>query len=134
MQDFAGVASGSFSAPDHEYPSYLELRLTATDSSALTGVASVNLDPRTVPLGFETNPAGLSLSVNLDADPRALLAHGDRGREQFRLGAGDPDPGRPNLHVPFLVRRGSGRSPDRRACQPRELSGPNTSPPTGSSP
>ena len=69
VQDFAGVASGSFSAPDHEYPSYLELRLTATDSSALTGVASVNLDPRTVPLGFETNPAGLSLSVNLDADP-----------------------------------------------------------------
>jgi hypothetical protein len=24
------VAGGSFTAPDHEYPSYLELRLTAT--------------------------------------------------------------------------------------------------------
>ena len=32
VQDFPGVASGSFVAPDHEYPSYLELRLTATDS------------------------------------------------------------------------------------------------------
>ena len=31
-----GVAGGSFIAPDHEYPSYLELRLTATDSSGLT--------------------------------------------------------------------------------------------------
>jgi glucose/arabinose dehydrogenase len=67
VQDFAGVASGSFSAPDHEYPSYLELRLTATDSSGLTGVASVNLDPRTVTLGFETNPAGLQLSTNLSS-------------------------------------------------------------------
>ena len=28
--------SGSFAAPDHEYPSYLELRLTATDSGGLT--------------------------------------------------------------------------------------------------
>ena len=34
--DFAGVAAGSFTAPDHEYPSYLELRLTATDSGGLT--------------------------------------------------------------------------------------------------
>ena len=36
LQTFAGVASGSFTAPDHEYPSYLELRLTATDSGGLT--------------------------------------------------------------------------------------------------
>ena len=28
LQDFVGVASGSFVAPDHEYPSHLELRLT----------------------------------------------------------------------------------------------------------
>jgi hypothetical protein len=26
------VAGGSFTAPDHEYQPYLELRLTATDS------------------------------------------------------------------------------------------------------
>jgi PKD repeat protein len=29
VQTFSGVASGSFTAPDHEYPSYLDLRLTA---------------------------------------------------------------------------------------------------------
>ena len=34
--DLRRVASGSFTAPDHEYPSYLELRLTATDSGGLT--------------------------------------------------------------------------------------------------
>lgn len=32
VRDFAGVAQGSFVAPDHEYPAYLELRLVATDS------------------------------------------------------------------------------------------------------
>ena len=30
-ETFDGVASGSFVAPDHEYPSYLRLSLTATD-------------------------------------------------------------------------------------------------------
>jgi hypothetical protein len=34
IQSWNGVASGSFNAPDHEYPSHLELRLTATDGSS----------------------------------------------------------------------------------------------------
>ncbi|HEX2738942.1 MAG TPA: PQQ-dependent sugar dehydrogenase [Rubrobacter sp.] len=63
VQDFAGVASGSFVAPDHEYPSYLELRLTATDSGGLTDTKSVRLDPMTVELIFSTEPAGLQLTV-----------------------------------------------------------------------
>jgi hypothetical protein len=57
------VASGSFVAPDHEYPSYLELRLTATDSGGLTDTTSVRLDPKTVELSFESDPAGLRLTV-----------------------------------------------------------------------
>ena len=57
-----GVASGSFAAPDHDYPSYLELVLTATDSSAPQDQhVSVRLDPRTVDLTFRTVPVGLSL-------------------------------------------------------------------------
>jgi hypothetical protein len=58
------VASGSFTAPDHEYPSYLELRLTATDSGGLTDIESIRLDPRTVVLTFQTSPGGLRLAVN----------------------------------------------------------------------
>jgi glucose/arabinose dehydrogenase len=64
VQSFSGVASGSFTAPDHEYPSHLELRLTATDSGGLTNTASVRLDPRTVALTFQTNPGGLRVAVN----------------------------------------------------------------------
>jgi uncharacterized repeat protein (TIGR01451 family) len=69
IQDFPGVASGSFAAPDHEYPSYLELRLTATDSGGLSATTSVDLLPKTVALTFETDPAGLSLSVDLGFGP-----------------------------------------------------------------
>ena len=63
VQDFAGVAQGSFTGPDHEYPSYLELRLTATDSGGLTDTHSIRLDPKTVELNFETQPSGLNLTV-----------------------------------------------------------------------
>jgi hypothetical protein len=64
LQTWAGVASGSFSAPDHAYPSYLELTLTATDSGGLTDTETVRLDPQTVNLTFQTNPGGLTLTFN----------------------------------------------------------------------
>jgi cysteine-rich repeat protein len=64
LQSFVGVASGSFNAPDHEYPSYLELQLTATDSKGLSSTTSVLLYPNTVTLSFGSSPvSGLSLSV-----------------------------------------------------------------------
>jgi hypothetical protein len=62
IQTFTGVASGSFTAPDHAYPCWLEIQLTATDSGGLTSTASVRLDPKTVVLAFKTNPAGLKLT------------------------------------------------------------------------
>jgi uncharacterized repeat protein (TIGR01451 family) len=52
-----------FNAPDHEYPSYLELRLTATDGGGLTDTETLQLDPRTVALSFQSSPAGLQLVV-----------------------------------------------------------------------
>jgi glucose/arabinose dehydrogenase len=64
VQNFVGVSSGSFVAPDHEYPSYLELRLTATDSGGLISTVTRRLDPRTVVLTFQTNPGGIRLVVN----------------------------------------------------------------------
>jgi glucose/arabinose dehydrogenase len=69
MQSFNGVASGSFNAPDHEYPSFLELRLTVTDPTGETSSASVNILPQTTTLGFTTNVSGLELVVNGAAQP-----------------------------------------------------------------
>jgi PKD repeat protein len=56
--------SGSFTAPDHEYPSHLELQLRATDYGGLSATTSVQLNPRTVVLSFATNPGGMNLTVN----------------------------------------------------------------------
>lgn len=58
------MGQGSFPAPDHEYPAYLELRLTARDSAGLTDTRSIRLDPRTVPLSFRSSPSGLRLAVD----------------------------------------------------------------------
>ena len=63
VQNYTGVAGGSFTAPDHEYPSYLTLELTATDSGGLTATTTRRLDPRTVVLTFQTNPGGLQIVV-----------------------------------------------------------------------
>ncbi|WP_409490036.1 PQQ-dependent sugar dehydrogenase [Amycolatopsis sp. cmx-11-12] len=63
VQDFPGVASGSFVAPDHDYPSYLQLTLTATDSSGRTGTKTVDLQPKTVSLDFTSSPNQAMLTV-----------------------------------------------------------------------
>jgi len=71
IQTFGGVASGLFSAPDHEYPCWLELQLTATDSGGLTSTTSVRLDPKTVVLTFRTTPGGLVLTdLGVNEAPR----------------------------------------------------------------
>jgi glucose/arabinose dehydrogenase len=64
LQTYTGAASGSFTAPDHEYPSYLELKLTATDSGGQTDTKTMRLDPKTVALTFQTSPSGLRLALN----------------------------------------------------------------------
>jgi cysteine-rich repeat protein len=63
VRDYPGVAEGAFTALDHDYPSYLELRLTATDSGGLTASTSTFLQPRTVALQFASVPPGLELAV-----------------------------------------------------------------------
>jgi glucose/arabinose dehydrogenase len=63
VQTLPNTASGSFVAPDHGYPSYLELRVTATDSGGLTDAQSLRLEPRTTQMNFRTKPTGLRLVV-----------------------------------------------------------------------
>jgi hypothetical protein len=64
LQTFPGVSTGSFASPDHDYPSSLELSLTATDSNGVTATKSVVLLPRTTTLTMQSQPSGLTLSFN----------------------------------------------------------------------
>jgi glucose/arabinose dehydrogenase/PKD repeat protein len=63
VQQWTGVTEASFVAPDHEYPSYLELVLTATDAGGLSTTTTRRIDPRTVDLTFTSNPPGLQVAV-----------------------------------------------------------------------
>lgn len=63
MQSWAGVAGGSFVAPDHEYPSYLELALTVKDPNGQAHTAVRRLDPKTVQVRVETNVPGLLVTA-----------------------------------------------------------------------
>jgi glucose/arabinose dehydrogenase len=63
LQTWTGAASGSVAAPDHDYPSYLELILTATDAQSLSASTSIYLYPKTATLHIASSPTGLSLTV-----------------------------------------------------------------------
>ncbi|GAB3848865.1 PQQ-dependent sugar dehydrogenase [Dactylosporangium cerinum] len=62
IQSQAG-ASGTFQAPDHDYPSYLTLTLTATNSRNLNSSTTISLYPATSVMTFGTSPSGLQLTV-----------------------------------------------------------------------
>jgi glucose/arabinose dehydrogenase len=65
LNTYPGVTGGSFTTPDHEYPSHIALKLTVTDLGGLTDTDVLHLDPRTVGLTLRTlSPAGLQLTLN----------------------------------------------------------------------
>ncbi len=67
LQSFSGTTTASFPAPDHEYPSHLEIRLTVTDAWGLKDTKSLMLNPQTVTLDFQTVPSGLQLVIGSDS-------------------------------------------------------------------
>jgi PKD repeat protein len=64
VEDYNGVASGSFLSPDHEDLAYIEIQLTVTDSGALQDTASVLIGPVTTTLSVDSNPPGLRLALD----------------------------------------------------------------------
>jgi glucose/arabinose dehydrogenase/PKD repeat protein len=78
MQDMTG-AQGSFTAPDHEYPSHLALTLTATDADGLSASRTVDLNPRTVDVTVHSEPEGLKVGFGGETQTtpftRAVIAN-----------------------------------------------------------
>ena len=68
VQDFVGLTAGTIIAPDHEYPSFLELIVTVTDSGGLQATAAIDILPRLVTLNFAASPPGLRLAVGGTAE------------------------------------------------------------------
>ena len=126
VQSFAGVASGSFAVPDHGYPVYLELQLTATDAGGLAATTSVRLDPRTVDLTFRSNPGGLKVTItSADSTLATPFTHTYvvNSRVHAHRPADDGCQGGPDLHVPVVVRRWSRRPHHHRSSDRDDLHG-----------
>jgi glucose/arabinose dehydrogenase len=70
-----GADSGSFTAPDHDYPAYLSVQLTVTDDGGLSGTEplsdteSVNIYPSTSQLTLRSTPPGIQLGLDGAVDP-----------------------------------------------------------------
>lgn len=69
LQVFPGVESGEILAPDHDYPSYLNFILTATDSRGLASERTVKIAAIPEPLQLHSEPAGISLVAGVKAEP-----------------------------------------------------------------
>jgi glucose/arabinose dehydrogenase len=64
ISEWEGTDTASFDAPDHEYPSHLVLKLTATDADGATSTVERELYPRTVKANARVNWAGLQLRLD----------------------------------------------------------------------
>jgi len=65
LQVFAGLKEGSFLAPEHDYPSFIEITLRVTDKRGLAASKTIQIDPRTVQLAMSTDPPGIPLTAGL---------------------------------------------------------------------
>ncbi len=92
IETFTG-GSGVFSAPDHDYPTFLELQLTATDSGGLSDTKSVFLYPNTTTLTFDSDPSSLKLSVGATSDAAPIARTVIVGSRRRRALALDRRPG-----------------------------------------
>jgi glucose/arabinose dehydrogenase len=63
LREIKGLSEGTFTAPDHEYPTRLELRLEAVDSRQVSSSVARELQPRTVDVRVETAPSGLGVRL-----------------------------------------------------------------------
>jgi uncharacterized protein (TIGR03382 family) len=61
IENFDGVASGSFVTAPDGFPAYYDIELTVTDSSGYTGKTTVRIDAIGTQLSLQTSPPGLTL-------------------------------------------------------------------------
>lgn len=61
LQTFSGIRRPEFIAPQHDYPSHIELLLRVSDERGLSGTATFEYQPNTVNLSLASNPPGIKL-------------------------------------------------------------------------
>lgn len=69
LQAFPSMSGGTLVAPDHDYPSYIDLTFRAVDARGLGASKTIKLDPRTVQLLVRSQPEGATLTAGLLTQP-----------------------------------------------------------------
>jgi glucose/arabinose dehydrogenase len=64
VDDWKFTETGSFAAPEHEYPSHLILRFTGTDAGGLSATDTVRIDPKSVAIDVDSDPSGVDVVIN----------------------------------------------------------------------
>jgi glucose/arabinose dehydrogenase len=83
LQTFSGLRSSSFLAPEHDYPSHLNITVSVADARGLTTTKTIALQPRTVDLSLETSPPGIEITAGLSQGPAPLLLTGIDGSQML---------------------------------------------------
>jgi glucose/arabinose dehydrogenase len=73
LQVFSGVKEGSLVAPEHDYPSYIELTARVADDRGLTASKTLQIDPLTVDFAIDSDPPGIPLTAGLKAGPAPFV-------------------------------------------------------------
>ena len=101
-----GVTSGTFNAPDHDYPSYVRIYLRVTDSGGLSTTVHRDFQPKTGTIDAVSSPAGITLGVG------GRVGRAAAGRDRASSSRTSPSPRprtqtdrRGHLHVQQVVRR-----------------------------
>lgn len=69
LQDFPGVLSANLIAPEHDYPSYIEITLSASDKRGLSASKTIKLSPRVFTVHLASNPPGVPITAGVVANP-----------------------------------------------------------------
>lgn len=69
LQTFAGIKKPTLTAPQHDYPSYIDVVVRVSDKRGLSGTATMRIDPRTVDLSLSSTPPGIQLLAGSDSRP-----------------------------------------------------------------
>lgn len=81
LQTFAGLRSSSFLAPEHDYPSHIDITVSVADSRGLTTSKTISLQPRTVDLSLQTSPPGIEITAGLLQGPAPISLTGIDGSQ-----------------------------------------------------
>lgn len=81
LQTFAGIRGPEFIAPQHDYPSYIEAVLRVSDFRGLSGVASMDVEPRTINLSLNADLSGVSLLAGTTEAPAPFTVPAIDGSE-----------------------------------------------------